>query len=238
MASKLSRLVRRGWAKSPAAGSSTKSATGQATGAGGPGVAASLDATDASRMAALLRLSATEGQEAGSPALPASSPAGSATVDLADALSSQPGSTSVNQPRRQRRSWGPTPGSAEPRRSLSALEVSCTFGIGGAEAAEEAARPHSVLGCEQAQPSPDAFSVYQSAGSAQGTPLSDAAAASGSQSSRSRRLSFSFGGGPRRAAARTAAQVTLDERLFVSCGALPAVCTSAWWVEVASFVRI
>lgn len=49
ISSKLSRLMRRGWAKSPAAGSSTKSAGGQATAGGGESVCAALDAVDAGR---------------------------------------------------------------------------------------------------------------------------------------------------------------------------------------------
>ncbi|PRW59476.1 WD repeat 62 [Chlorella sorokiniana] len=211
ISSKLSRLMRRGWAKSPAAGSSTKAAAERGAADGSESVGAALDAADAGRTAALLRMSATEGQEAGMAASPAAaflSAAGtaSATVDLADALGSHPGSVSVNQPRR-RRGWGPPPGSAEqPRRSLSAMEGSYPGGMAGSDAAEAeevAPRPHSVMGCEQQQqqqqqPSPDAFSVHQDA-SAQNTPPSEAQAAP--SSSRSRRLSFSFGGGPCRAAA-------------------------------------
>lgn len=162
--------------------------------------------------AALLRMSATEGHEAGaagSPAVALFSAAGtpSATVDLAELLSPPPGSVSVNGPRRQRRGWGPVPGSAElPRRSLSAMETSCPSGTAGSIGAQEAPRPHSVQGFEQPQPSLDAFSVYQDACSAQGTPPGQAEAAFAG-SARSRRLSFSFGGGPRPTAARGAAKV-------------------------------
>ncbi len=167
--------------------------------------------------AALLRMSASGGQEpvptaACSPAAAFHSAHGtaSATVDLADALAPQPGSVSVNQPSRRRRGWGPVPGSAEqPRRSLSAMEGAYPGGSSAAAgAAEEVPRPHSVLGCEQQQQSPDVFSVYQDACSAQGTPPEGAEAEAAPGSSRSRRLSFSFGGGPGRTVARRGAKVS------------------------------
>ena len=74
-------------------------------------------------------------------------------------------------------------------------------------AAAEAPRPHSVMGCEQPQQlNTDAFAVYQDA---QGTPPAGAEATA--SSSRSRRLSLSFGSGPRHTAtvARNAAKVSI-----------------------------
>lgn len=207
IASKLSRWMRRSPpAPAPAAapGAALPSAPAP-TPSASSGVGAALDAVDAARCHAMLDLQAEEPVPppapfasplpAGAAPLPpaaACSPApGSATVDVGGLASAgQPGSTSVNQPR-QRRTWGPTPGS-EPRRTLS--EAS-----GLSEAAAAAAqRPHSALGVAPA--SADSFDVF--GGSAAGTP-----GTAGSGGSAPRRLSFSFDaatGGPAR---RPAVQV-------------------------------
>ena len=194
---RLARLVRRSPAASPkaaslgTAGVPAPAPTAAPTTTASSGVGAALDAVDAARCQAwdlsaeevvappAAAPSASPPPAAAAPPSPAaacSPQPGSATVDIGGLASSgQPGSTSVNQPR-QRRSWGPTPGS-EPRRTLS--EAS-----GLSSAAEATAqRPHSALGCEPA--SGDSFNVFN--GSAAGTPAS-----AGSGGSAPRRLSFSF----------------------------------------------
>lgn len=171
-----------------ASGSTTKAR------ASSQGVGDALDAADAARTRALLAMSDGGGVEAwpaaaaAGPGAEASPAAGaccsltdpcSATVDLAGGPG-QPGSASVNQPRRR---WGAVPPSAGLRRSASSLEVPLEAEPGTAATL----RPHSTLGLVSEA---DSFGVCGDASSAKGAP--GAAARPSSSGGTSRRLEFSF----------------------------------------------